>query len=112
VSENHSCNYYYQLSRNGEPAQRYEILPTRKRTSAIIYLLALCLAMFFPMLAGEISQHFMGVSALEWDIGVKIVIIVASVIAAVLSAIGIHLVISGRLIIKNFMGASPLLSHL
>lgn len=105
-SEDARCNYYYELSRNGEPIQRYEIKPERNRMSAaIICLVALSVVAFFPVLAGEISQRFMGVSALEWGIGVQIAIIVLSVITAVLSAIVIHLIISGRIIIKNLVGA-------
>ena len=99
LPEDRSCNYYFQLSRNGEPVQRYEIVPTRKKTSAF-YLVALCVVIAFPIAAGELSEQFMGISALDWSGGVKLAVIVS----AAVSAIAIHLALYGRLLIKNLTG--------
>ena len=97
--EDRSCNYYFQLSRNSEPIQRYEIVPTRKRTPAF-YLVALCAVIALPVAAGELSEQFMGTSALEWSAGIKLAVIAT----AALSAIAIHLALYGRLLIKNLIG--------
>lgn len=98
-SEDRSCNYYFQLSRNNEPIQRSEIVPTRKRTPAF-YLVALFVVAAFPVAAGEFSEQFTGISALEWSADVKLTVIAT----AALSAIAIHLALYGRLLIKNLTG--------
>jgi len=97
--EDRSCNYYFQLSRNKEPLQRYEIFPPRKRKPAL-YLVAPCVVASFPAVAGEISEQLLGISVLDWSPAGKLAVIVA----AAVSAIAIHLGLYGRLLIKNRMG--------
>ena len=94
--EDRSCNYYFQLSRNKEPLQRYEIVPPRKRTPAF-YLVAPCVVTLFPALAGEISGQLLGISVLDWSPAGKLAVIVA----AAVSAIAIHLGLYARLLINK-----------
>ena len=69
-SEDRSCNYYFQLSRNKEPIQRYEIVPHRKRTPAF-YLVAPCVVASFPAVVGEISEQLLGIPVLDLESGGK-----------------------------------------
>ncbi|MDQ6999171.1 MAG: hypothetical protein Q9M17_10700 [Mariprofundus sp.] len=94
----HSYNYHYQLNKNGNPIQRYEIKPEHKR-NASIYLVPLAVVILFPAIAGEISQHVVGVSPMNWSA----ITTFAVTIGAVLSAIGIHVSMLGRLIIQKVM---------
>jgi len=103
--EDGSCGYYYELSRDGEPIQCYEIMPSRKIAPAIIWLVALCVVMFFPLAAGELSESYMGVSVLDWGIGTQFAVVIAAVLSAI-GLIGMIIGIFGRPIIKNHMGAS------
>jgi len=86
-----SCRYYYELCKNGEPIQRYEV---KAKLTLPLCLLTLCVVMFFPVAAGEISAQYLGVSVLQWSIGTEFAVIAS----AVLSAIGIHIGILSYLI--------------
>jgi len=98
----HSYNYYYQLNKNGTPVQRYEIKPEHKRTAAI-YIVPLCVLIMFPAIIGEISQSVVGISPMDWSA----ITTFSVTIGAVLSAIGIHVSMLGRLLIKNIMWTRP-----
>jgi len=103
-SEDRSCTTYYQLSCDGEVIERYEIVPTRKFAPAI-GLVAFCVVIAFPVAAGELSEAWMGISVLDWSIGVKLATSVAAALSAIgLCAVAFHRGVFGQLNIKNLMG--------
>lgn len=101
--EDESCSYYYELSRDGESLQRYEITPTRKIPPAIICLVALSLLIFFTVAAGELSESYLDVSVLDWHMGVKLAVMVAAALST-LGLTGLIIATFGRPTIKSLIG--------
>lgn len=91
--EDQSCRYFYELCRNGKPLQRYEIKANPKSTLPLS-LLTLCLVIFLPVAASEVSANYMGISVSEWSTGVRF----GAVVSSAFIAITIHLGILSHLI--------------
>ena len=102
--EDKSCSYYYELYRDGEPVQRYEIKLARKIPPAITCLVALCLLIFFTVAAGELSEAYLDVSVLDWNIGEKFAVMFAAALSTV-GLTGLFIAIFGRPTVKHLMGS-------